>query len=162
MDMGTRGQIRITGLKALLYKHYDANPEEVLPTLVPFVARFWAARGFDSEYFLLRCAAEFLREEAEFLKKYNKDPKEEVLGLGIVDRIHGDIAFMYTVLGDGTIRVEVPVLGPKDFEIMSFRTIGVIPLGSTVDAAMKGLNPKKGPARLDNVRIKGLLDAGVL
>lgn len=76
---------------ALLYRHCDGYPEDVLADLVPFLRRFDRERGLDDiEYAAARLLHHMIEQNAP----------DGTLGYGISDTLHGDIEYLYAVFAD--------------------------------------------------------------
>lgn len=108
--MSTRCQIAFDGNKVFVYRHSDGYPTGVLPSLMDFVNRFMAARGYDAEYLVARLVQHFTNEydrdmAAMYERMGEKRTKMEVLGFGVDTELHGDINYLYTVRKDGSIEV---------------------------------------------------------
>lgn len=95
--MSTRCQIAfykkdekdLNNFKALIYKHHDGYPEDILPSLYKILKPFNEERGVaDIEY-----ASAWLVSQL----------KEDYLDVGICKDFHGDIEYLYAIYEDGTI-----------------------------------------------------------
>ena len=114
--MSTRAQIAIEGSKVLVYKHSDGYPDGVLPILSPFVKDFMESRGWDPDYMVARLAQRIANARDGEMGKLPADAKapfDAFLGVGIDCEVHGNIAYLYRVTRDGTIRVCVLRSGRK-------------------------------------------------
>lgn len=101
--MGTRSLIKIDGVTyAKIYKHWDGNPEHMLPWLKLFNEEFTAERGDDPPYKF----AQLLRRtgDPKFTLFYGLDDSQTT-GWGVVPG--GDIRmgqeYEYTLHSDGTV-----------------------------------------------------------
>jgi hypothetical protein len=125
--MGTRGQIQVEGSKVLLYVHSDAYPSGILPTLLPFVAKFIKGRGDDPEFMSARILQAFMNAyDAEFPDDY----ENHLSGFGVDTEIHGDTEYMYFVKPGGAVDVK---------KMRAGGIIGSFPVGTDPMAALKQL-----------------------
>jgi hypothetical protein len=106
--MSTRCQIKVKGSEIHIYKHSDGYPSDVLPTLVPFVKRFFKDRGADPAYLLCQIIRAFAvrdfkngmtETEEDFKPKEGENftCKQDYLGWGLDCEKHGDIEYLYEV-----------------------------------------------------------------
>jgi len=89
--MGTRCQIGfykpevkdLGNFEALIYRHWDGNPESVIPSILPILQDFKKNRGLDDvEYASAWLVAKL---------------KEDYLNIGICRVFHSDIEWFYAV-----------------------------------------------------------------
>ena len=99
--MSTRCQIRIEGLKPIIYRHCDGYPGcidgseyGVLADIHPFLVKFMAERGWDPEYMLARLT-----------QKLGDIWPDSMLSIGVGMDLHGDIEYLYTIKKNRTIEV---------------------------------------------------------
>ena len=99
--MGTRCQIGfyepettdLKGFEALIYRHWDGDPESVLPTILPILRDFNENRGLgDVEYASAWLVAKL---------------KDNYLNIGICKDFHGDIEWFYAVYPDKVVVYQV-------------------------------------------------------
>ncbi len=143
--MSTRCQIQVEGSKVLLYIHSDGYPAGILPTLLPFVAKFVKGRGDDEEYMPARILQVFMNEADKHMEEFRtKMPDllgkpasyEGLLGFGVDTEIHGDIAYLYIVKKGGAVEVQkVRGFG----ESQKFTTLKTFPVGTDPKAALESL-----------------------
>jgi len=96
--MATRATIKIEGINfAKVYKHWDGNPEGMLPWLEDFNKSFTENRGDDPEYKF----AQLLRSSAD--EKYNLD-SSKITGYGVIpyDQDMGE-EYQYFLHRDGEV-----------------------------------------------------------
>jgi len=131
--MSTRCQIKLkeSSDSIHIYKHSDGYPEDVIPTLKPFVERFFKNRGNDSEYLLAQIIRAFaIRDYKERLdndktgkKQCSKLPKDDnflygqdYLGWGLGCIEHGDIAYLYEIDDKGMIYINDEKLTDEHYQ----------------------------------------------
>ncbi|MBA7624557.1 hypothetical protein ES703_31966 [subsurface metagenome] len=99
--MGTRCQIgfyepessTLVDFEALIYRHWDGDPESVLPTILPILRDFNENRGLsDIEYASAWLVAKL---------------KENYLNIGICRVFHSDIEWFYAVYPDKVVVYQV-------------------------------------------------------
>lgn len=111
--MSTRCQIGIyeskdalnTEFEALLYKHSDGYPDEVLPTLISVCSLFEERRGMtDTEYLSAWILVSFMglhiKQSKGLAKRFTGTMHPDgidCLGFGISKGFHGDIEYFYKV-----------------------------------------------------------------
>ena len=101
--MATTAIIRVEGIKfAKVYKHFDGNPENTLPWLKNFNARFTEARGRDVSYKF----AQLLRSSISEAEKFNLDGSHYT-GWGVVG-IETECCedYEYTLNLDGSVKYQ--------------------------------------------------------
>lgn len=99
--MGTRSLIKVEGETIAIYKHWDGNPEHMLPWLKEFNSRFAKERGSDGSYKL----AQLLRFTSKYGEKYHLD-SSEFTGYGIVNASDDcGQEYTYTLLDNGKVTV---------------------------------------------------------
>ena len=143
--MGTRAQIKVEGSAVIFYKHSDGYPSQVLNVLLPLVAEFHKLRGHDDCYLPAHiCHAFFAADRKRMAEddwyKANPGMVESIkfLGYGLDCERHGDTAFLYTVMVDGSVKVEAVGEGRP-------RLLGTFELGT---------DPKKAIAKCDGKKSK--------
>jgi len=120
--MSTRCQIQIEGSDCYIYQHSDGYPSGVLPTVMPFVARFLKARGHDPSYLTARLLSHMICENDKEMLKYSVPTGYACTGFGIDTTLHGDVDYLYTVTKEGTIKVQG--IGLNSDYTFSFRHLG--------------------------------------
>ena len=113
--MSTPCQILVDGHTASVYRHWDGDPDSVLPDLLPLVKKFTAVQGFDPEYLTAQIVHHLIarrRRQVSRLKKYYKDRGQSMgrlgdelpyLGYGVEGfngAFHGDEEYIYVVKQD--------------------------------------------------------------
>lgn len=120
----------LTKWEALIYRHSDGYPEEVLPDIIPFLKWWKSKRGInDLEY----CAARLLQWLCNECDGRSKEIKKEIgktalsnsgdytgiYGQGICKAFHGDIEYYYAIYPN---KVQIYDVGfdakPKDWKLL--------------------------------------------
>lgn len=145
--MSTRCQIQVEGSKVLLYVHSDGYCSGILPTLLPFVAKFHKGRGDDPEYMPARILQVFMNNSDQRIAEFHSNlktsklfgappPYEGMLGFGVDTELHGDIEWLYIVKKGGAVEVQ-SVTGWGDNQ--KFTTLKTFPVGTDPKAALESL-----------------------
>lgn len=100
--MRTSAVIEVEGVEfAMIYKHWDGQPEATLALLETFNRKFTKDRGNDGEYKI----AQLLRETIRSGKRFGYD-MSETTGWGIVPFEKDSWAdYRYVLNGDGSVSV---------------------------------------------------------
>lgn len=114
--MSTRCQIKLKNpsdeTNIYIYKHSDGYPENVIPTLAPFVDRFFKDRGYDDAYLLCQIVRAFAvadlkdAENNKFSRPKDGDSfchGQDYRGWGLDTVQHGDIEYLYEIDEKGNI-----------------------------------------------------------
>lgn len=99
--MSTRCQIKVVGLDARLYKHYDGYPEGVMPILKSFLEKFKKVSPWDPAYLLARMTQHFCNNTDK--DRAGNSAELNMLGYGIDSITHGDIEYLYTIHENFTV-----------------------------------------------------------
>lgn len=129
--MSTRCQIKLreTENNIYIYKHSDGYPEGVIPTLKPFVDRFFKNRGYDPDYLLAQIVRQFAAKDYEqgHTARANGDkrgaprdgetfPYGDYTGWGLDCIRHDDIDYLYEIASDGQIYINGKLLTNTQYE----------------------------------------------
>jgi hypothetical protein len=126
--MSTRCQIKLKDSEnnIHIYKHSDGYPSDVLPTLVPFVKRFFDNRGYDPEYLLCQIIRVFAVRDYKHSQKIT-DPiykvkegnnfycRHDYLGWGLDCVEHGDIDYLYEIDSEGKVYVNGKIITEDNY-----------------------------------------------
>lgn len=103
------GERDLNRWEALIYRHWDGNPESVLPTILPILRDFNENRGLsDIEYASAWLVAKL---------------KENYLNIGICKDFHGDIEWFYAVYPDKVVVYQVTNGNPESWR--KFKTVKI-------------------------------------
>ena len=107
--MATRSTISIQGFKPIVYKHWDGNPEAMLPWLTKFNKQFTERRGIDPHYKM----AQLLRSSVLMRDEFALDASE-VTGYGVFEKFE-DIGqeYNYLLLDDGSVTYTRNAINPN-------------------------------------------------
>lgn len=86
---------------AMIYQHYDGDPEFMIPQLIKIHKWFTNHRGYyDPSYLAARTLQKLMNKADEQIpEKYLSEPKNSMLvtGFGIDNQEHGDLSYLYKV-----------------------------------------------------------------
>jgi hypothetical protein len=125
--MSTRCQIQVEGSRVLLYIHADGYCSGILPTLLPFVAKFQKVRGDDPEFMSARTLQAFMNA---YDKAFPDDYEGHLSGFGVDTEVHGDTEYLYVVRAGGAVEV---------WRARGGKNLGVFPVGTDPEVALTQL-----------------------